>query len=114
MKVRKFCLCGVKLERNGVPDETAARIIVEAFRQAHSGYGHGPATYRQYLQAVSQIVARHARANRPREARPLLSEISRVEAQIVNERPHTWTLGPGVEFCAVCLLVRRPGARVVS
>src|SRR3977135_658650 len=110
MKVRKFCRCGTKLERDGVADEDAARVLVEAFWRAHSGYEHGPATYQQYLQAVSKIVARNARSNRPREVRPLLAEISRAESM---PNDHRWTAGPGVEFCAVCLIIRRPGAHAV-
>jgi hypothetical protein len=103
LKVRKFCLCGVKLERT-VSSEDAARTIVEEFRRAHSGNGHGPATAQEYLLAVSRIVARNARSNRPREAKPLLTEIARVESQQINH--HNWMDHFGLIFCSTCYLVQ--------
>ena len=59
MHVRKFCACGVKLERV-VADEDSARRVVEAFRLDHSGEGHGPITGYQYLKLIRTIIRRNA------------------------------------------------------
>ncbi|MGA9768754.1 MAG: hypothetical protein WBV94_06930 [Blastocatellia bacterium] len=57
--LRKFCACGIKLERV-VTDETAARTVIEYFRFEHSGAGHGPITGHQYLKLVQSIIRRNA------------------------------------------------------
>lgn len=103
MNVRKFCKCGVKLER-AVADEDAAREVVEEFRRAHNGHGHGPASEREYLQVVSQIVARNAKSNRPRQAKPLLTEIAHAESR--QGRAHIWVDPLGVVFCSTCLIIK--------
>ena len=72
MQVRKFCLCGCKLERE-VADEATAREVIILWRNEHTREGCGPASYRQYMQAVSRIVARNAHSNQPKELMPLLS-----------------------------------------
>jgi hypothetical protein len=104
ISIRKFCRCGVKLERN-VADENAARQLVGEFWRAHLGNGHGPASYREYLQAVSRIVARNAKSNRLREPKPLLTEISRIESRRESSR-HIWVEHFSMSFCQTCLLVR--------
>jgi hypothetical protein len=101
MKVRKFCICGVKLERD-VAGEDAAREIVEQFRLAHIGSGHGPASYQKYRGVISQIVARNTKSKRPREAKPLLAEMQRAEAAC----PHRWVNSFGFAYCSVCLAVK--------
>lgn len=106
MKVQKFCKCGVKLERD-VANEDAARTLVLRFFAEHSGQGHGLASRREYLQAVSRIVARNAKVNKPREPRPLLSAITRAEAAV--DQSHRWEALPGIEFCRLCKVVRRDG-----
>jgi hypothetical protein len=65
MLVRKYCLCGVKLERD-VSDEETARKVVARFRIEHGGEGHGVASKREYEQAVSSII----RANSNKKERP--------------------------------------------
>lgn len=107
MTVRKFCKCGVKLERE-VADEDAAREVTAKFRVAHSGYGHGPANRERYLQALSRIVARRAKANSTRQVKPLLLAIAHAESSMGNDvRLHRWIAGPGIIFCSVCLLLKQ-------
>jgi hypothetical protein len=72
VKVRKFCLCGCKLERDAA-DEESARELVWMWRNEHSGEGHGPANEKQYLRAVSRIVGNKAKRNHPKEFKPMLS-----------------------------------------
>jgi hypothetical protein len=55
MKLRKFCSCGVKLEREAA-DEDSARRIVATFRLEHSGAGHGPTDAKGYAMAISRII----------------------------------------------------------
>jgi hypothetical protein len=107
MTVRKFCFCGVKLERN-IADEAAAREVVARFRAEHSGYGHGPASREQYLQVISRIVARNAKSNRKPELRPLLSAITRAEAT----NGHDWDSKAGMVFCLRCKVIKREGDQV--
>jgi hypothetical protein len=59
MHVRKYCLCGVKLERD-VSDEETARRVIALFRREHGGEGHGVATRAQYERAVSRIIQAHS------------------------------------------------------
>ena len=59
MKVRKFCLCGVKLERECC-DEDSARQAVEMFRLAHAGSGHGPANHVEYNRIIKRLIGRRA------------------------------------------------------
>lgn len=57
MIVRKYCQCGVKLDRY-VINEAAARQAVDVFRAAHSGYGHGPVSKGLYDKTISMIIKR--------------------------------------------------------
>jgi len=66
MNVRKYCQCGVKLDRD-VADEDAARLVIQRFRLEHSGKGHGPASQRDYVKAITRIIA--ARSKRRDDAR---------------------------------------------
>jgi hypothetical protein len=59
MTIRKFCACGVKLERD-VANEDSAREVVSRFRMEHSGSGHGPVTGHQYLKIINSIIRRNA------------------------------------------------------
>ena len=70
MQIRKFCLCGCKLERQA-SDEDTARKIVMAWWLEHTGIGHGPASERAYKQAVSQIIAKSARPKRLKKGEPM-------------------------------------------
>lgn len=72
MQIRKFCLCGCKLERQASDEETARQVVM-AWWKSHTGAGHGPATEREYLRAVSRIVGNNAAPNHPKEFRPMLS-----------------------------------------
>lgn len=106
MGVRKFCECGVKLERD-VANEAAAYEVVSRFWLEHSGAGHGPVSYKRYVAIVSRIVARNATTNRPRQVKPLLSAISKAEASTFDGRQHKWEDGPGIIFCSVCLILNQ-------
>lgn len=67
MKVRKFCACGVKLERE-CADEESARQVVARFRFEHLGAGHGPVNATQYEEVIRRIIQRNAlRKGRSRE-----------------------------------------------
>ena len=71
MQVRKYCRCGVKLERN-VSDEETAREVVARFRIQHGGEGHGVATKREYEQAINTVIRGNAdRKERPSGGMPL-------------------------------------------
>jgi hypothetical protein len=68
MTVRKFCACGVKLEKT-VSDEETARQVVTIFRLEHSGAGHGPITRAQYERLIQSIIKRNtSRKGQPRES----------------------------------------------
>jgi hypothetical protein len=58
MKVRRFCQCGVKLERE-VSDESTARLLVMTFWREHCGAGHGIINGKQYAQIIQQIIKRN-------------------------------------------------------
>ena len=60
MKIRKYCKCGVKLERE-VADEEAARQVVAVFRREHSGTGHGPTDFKGYCEAVRKVIIANVR-----------------------------------------------------
>lgn len=60
MKVRKFCACGVKLERD-VSDEDTAREVVTMFWTAHAGVNHGPITRKQYEGLIRGLIKRKAK-----------------------------------------------------
>lgn len=68
MKIRKFCACGVKLERD-VSDEETAREIVTMFWTAHAGVNHGPISPRQHALFVRRLIKRRA------QKKPIPSEI---------------------------------------
>lgn len=104
MKVRKFCLCGAKLERN-VSDEEEARALVSIFRLEHSGAGHGPTDERGYRIGVSKLIAiKNARSKFLKDAGPIIAAITRAENN--GRRTHEWENKFGIEFCLVCLVVR--------
>lgn len=60
MLVRKFCQCGVKLDRH-VSGEATARQAIDLFRAEHSGIGHGPVTRAGYEKTIRCIIDRRAR-----------------------------------------------------
>ena len=79
MKVRKFCACGVKLERD-VSDEDTARRAVEMFRTAHAGGNHLPITRKQYDELIRRIIKK----NWNKGIYPI-SEMSELEAFQIKE-----------------------------
>lgn len=60
MKIRKYCRCGVKLEREA-SDEEVARQLVEAFWTAHAGVEHGPIMRREYDAKIRALIKRASR-----------------------------------------------------
>ncbi len=100
VRVRKFCLCGFKPERN-VADEEAARALVSVFRLEHSGTGHGPTDQQGYRLAV----ARNALSDCAKEVGPIIAAINRAQ-QTDGRRTHEWVNKFGLVFCSVCLVVR--------
>jgi hypothetical protein len=58
MKVRRFCACGVKLERD-VCDEDTARLLVMTFWREHCGAGHGIINSKQYEKLIQNIIKRN-------------------------------------------------------
>lgn len=72
MKIRKFCACGVKLERD-VSDEETARKVVTAFWTEHAGVHHFPINEHEYARVISRIIARNAAPKRPKGFSPMLS-----------------------------------------
>ncbi len=70
MQIRKFCLCGSKLERQAADEETARRLVM-VWRNAHIGEGHGPASERAYRRVLSRIIAKSARPKRLKEGTPM-------------------------------------------
>jgi len=58
MNVRRFCKCGVKLERD-VSDEDIAREVIALFWREHGGAGHGIINGKQYAQIIQQIIKRN-------------------------------------------------------
>ncbi len=74
MKIRKFCACGVKLERD-VSDEETAREVVTMFWTAHAGIEHGPVNERAYAKVIGRIIKRV----RERKATPSEIEVFTME-----------------------------------
>lgn len=58
MKVRRFCKCGVKLDRE-VADEDTARRAVALFWREHGGAGHGIINAKQYAEIIARIIKRN-------------------------------------------------------
>lgn len=58
MLVRRFCKCGVKLERH-VADEETARRVVATFWRDHSGAAHGIIDSKQYATIIAGIMRRN-------------------------------------------------------
>jgi hypothetical protein len=81
MLIRKFCACGVKLERD-VANEESAREVIHRFRLEHSGRGHGPISGGQWLKLIQQIINRKAKS-KPRAlntSKPLLGFLRETES----------------------------------
>jgi len=55
MRIRKFCMCGRKLELNAV-DEYSANQKIELWRKSHMGPYCGVANEMQYNKVVKQLV----------------------------------------------------------
>jgi len=79
MKIRKFCACGVKLERD-VSDEETARKVVELFWTEHAGVLHGPVNQKGYAAIIRRIISRRSKANVV-----VASEIETLEKQQIDE-----------------------------
>jgi hypothetical protein len=94
MKVRKFCLCGVKLERD-VTDEDTAREIITRFRFEHSGAEHGPTDERGYRRAISKIIRGNTR-----------KRVSLETILPASASPHSFENRMGLEVCSVCLVIK--------
>jgi hypothetical protein len=99
IEIRKFCLCGVKLERKAA-DEDQARGMLTMFRLEHSGEGHGPANEQEYRRAVSKIIGQNAQKAKTKPPRPILNAIEQA-----GGNGHAW-VNLGVEYCSACLVVR--------
>jgi hypothetical protein len=56
MRIRKFCLCGRKLEINAC-DEESARQKVELWRMSHGGPYCQVTTEMRYNQVVRKLIA---------------------------------------------------------
>ncbi len=92
MQIRKFCLCGQKLERQAT-DEDTARQVVEAWRLEHTGAGHGPASGVLYKRAIAKLIGKRSRPQSPDELKPLLSPkipIERIQMDNPEPLPHEY------------------------
>lgn len=58
MKVRRFCNCGVKLERD-VADEDTARKVIAIFWREYSGADHHPVSGKDYAKVIAKIIKRN-------------------------------------------------------
>jgi hypothetical protein len=60
MKIRKYCNCGVKLERD-VSDEETARKVVTLFWTEHVGVHHFPVNQVEYRRVIARLIKRRAK-----------------------------------------------------
>ena len=65
MKLRKFCACGMKLEREVCDEETAEQVLI-LWRRSHNGRDCAPINEAGYRKVVSRIISRRAARTRHR------------------------------------------------
>ncbi len=63
MKIRKFCLCGKKLEREACDEESAFQAVT-LWRQGHNGPDCGIANKAQYDEAIKRLIQSKVAQNR--------------------------------------------------
>jgi hypothetical protein len=83
LKIRKFCACGIKLERD-VSDEETAREVVTMFWTAHAGVNHGPISEKQYHLVIGRIIKRRAKRKEPSEIEEFTMEGVKTASDLVQ------------------------------